>query len=132
MTVAQRLCEAMNAHDIEALVACFAEDYRSEQPAHPNRGFGGRDQVRANWTMIFTGVPNFTAQLVRAGGGEDVEWSEWYWTGDRADGNRLEMAGVIVMGLRDGRIATGSLYMEPVEAAGDAIGRSMRTMVGDA
>lgn len=132
MTVAQRLCDAMNAHDIEGLVGCFAEDYRSEQPAHPNRGFGGRDQVRTNWSMIFSGVPNFSATLVRAGVADDVEWSEWRWTGDRADGNRLDMAGVIVMGIRDGQIASGSLYMEPVEAGGDAIGTSMRTMVGDA
>ena len=37
-----------NAHDLEAFLACFQEDYESEQPAHPDRAFRGRDQVRSN------------------------------------------------------------------------------------
>lgn len=131
MTIAQQLRDAMNAHDIEALVDCFAEDYRSEQPAHPNRGFGGRDQVRANWSMIFEGVPNFSAELVRSAAVDDVEWLEWRWAGDRADGNRLDVAGVMVLGVRDGRIASGSLYMEPVEAGGEGIGGAVRAMAGE-
>jgi hypothetical protein len=38
-----RLRDAMNAHDLDAMAALFAPDYRSEQPLHPNRGFGGRE-----------------------------------------------------------------------------------------
>jgi len=34
--VVERLNGAMNAHDIEAFVACFDEAYESEQPAHPD------------------------------------------------------------------------------------------------
>src|SRR6478609_1436712 len=60
-----RLHAAMNAHDIEAFVACFAADYDSVQPAHPDRAFRGREQVRANWSAVFTGVPDFRAELVR-------------------------------------------------------------------
>ena len=41
-----RLRDAMNAHDPDALAALFGEEYRSEQPAHPNRGFGGKDRQR--------------------------------------------------------------------------------------
>lgn len=52
-----RLLSAMNAHDLDAFVACFAEDYRSEQPAHPNREFRGRDKVRENWAGVFSGFP---------------------------------------------------------------------------
>ena len=46
--VSERLVQAMNAHDLEAHVACFRDDYRSEQPAHPARTFTGREQVRQN------------------------------------------------------------------------------------
>ena len=35
--VVTALLEATNAHDIEAFVAPFAEDYDSRQPAHPDR-----------------------------------------------------------------------------------------------
>jgi hypothetical protein len=34
-----RLQRATNAHDLEAVVGCFAPDYRNETPAHPERGF---------------------------------------------------------------------------------------------
>jgi hypothetical protein len=45
----------MNHHDARAVAAFFADDYRSEQPLHPNRGFGGSEQVLANWTSVFEG-----------------------------------------------------------------------------
>jgi SnoaL-like domain len=46
--VTERLLEALNAHDLEGQLACFHEDYRSEQPAHPERAFSGREQAREN------------------------------------------------------------------------------------
>ena len=48
----ERLRRATDAHDVEAIVACFTDDYVNETPAHPARGFVGRDQVRANWSRI--------------------------------------------------------------------------------
>jgi hypothetical protein len=62
--VVERLQKALNAHDIEAFVACFDADYDSKQPAHPDRGFRGREQVRQNWSAIFEGVPDFRSGLV--------------------------------------------------------------------
>jgi hypothetical protein len=47
-TVLERLGEPLNWHDLDAMLDCFDHDYRSEQPAHPNRGFGGKEQVRKN------------------------------------------------------------------------------------
>ena len=47
--VLERLQRAMNDHDVEAFLANVDADYRSEQPAHPERAFGGREQVRENW-----------------------------------------------------------------------------------
>jgi ketosteroid isomerase-like protein len=55
--VVRRLQAATNAHDLDALVACFAPDYLSEIPAHPARSFRGSEQVRRNWTQILAGVP---------------------------------------------------------------------------
>jgi len=60
--VAAALVEAMNAHDIDAFVSLFAPDYDSRQPAHPDRAFVGRDQVRANWSAMFAGIPDFRAE----------------------------------------------------------------------
>ena len=129
--VAERLLAAMNAHDIDAFVACFHDDYESEQPAHPDRAFRGSDQVRRNWSAIFESTPDFRAELVRADAADGAEWTEWRWRGTHADGTRLEMAGVIVAGVRDGRLSWARLYVEPVEQGGGGIGDAVRTIAGN-
>ena len=128
--IAQRLDAALNAHDLEAFLDCFAEDYRSEQPAHPDRAFRGRDQVRRNWSSIFEGVPDLRAPLMASVADGGVEWSEWRWRGTQGDGDVLDMAGTIVCGVRDGRMAWARLYMEPVEQAGAGIEAAVRGMTG--
>jgi ketosteroid isomerase-like protein len=128
--VVDRLNAAMNAHDLESLLACFHEDYESEQPAHPDRGFGGREQVRENWSAIFAGVPDFRSELVSAAAEGDIVWSEWRWQGTRSDGTPLDMAGVIICGLRDDRLAWARLYVENVERGGAGIDAAVRRMTG--
>ena len=53
--VADRLVAATNAHDLDALVACFGDDYVLTNPAHPGRGFSGTAQVRRRDDLIVTG-----------------------------------------------------------------------------
>jgi hypothetical protein len=60
--VLERLHDAQNRHDLDAFVACFDPEYRSEQPVHPDRAFVGREQVRKNWAEVFAGVPDFQAE----------------------------------------------------------------------
>ena len=124
-TVAEHLRDALNRRDLEAMLKCFHPDYRSEQPAHPNRGFGGKAQVRKNWSGMFETFPDFEAELLRQSSDADVVWSEWHW---RATG--LQMAGIILMGTKDGRISWARLYMEPVEEAGQNIDEAVRTITG--
>jgi ketosteroid isomerase-like protein len=128
--VAERLAAAMNAHDLDAFVDCFREDYESEQPAHPDRAFRGREQVRDNWAAIFEGVPDFRAELLRVAADRDTVWSEWRWRGTQSDGSLLDMAGVIVFGVTEGRIAWARLYVEPVEQAGPGIDAAVQRMAG--
>jgi ketosteroid isomerase-like protein len=127
--VAAALAEAMNAHDLEALVGLFAPEYDSRQPAHPDRAFVGREQVRANWSAVFDGVPDFRADLIVAAVDGDVVWSEWRWRGTQRDGALLDMAGVIVLGVQDGTISWARLYVEPVER-GEGIDAAVRDMAG--
>ena len=131
-TLLRRLHTAINDHDLEAFVACFAQDYDSSQPAHPDRAFRGRDQVRANWSAVFGGVPDFHAELVRVDAVDDAVWSEWRWSGTQADGGRLDIAGVMVLGARDDQIAWARLYMEPVEQGGAGIEAAVRGHHGGA
>jgi ketosteroid isomerase-like protein len=128
--VVAALVRAMNAHDLEAFVSLFSEDYASEQPAHPDRRFRGRGQVRTNWSKVFSGVPDFRAELIATAVESDTAWTEWRWHGTHSDGSCLNMAGVIVMGIRNASIAWARLYVEPVEAAGEGIDAAVREMSG--
>lgn len=128
MAMLERLRDAQNRHDLEAFVACFAPDYRSEQPVHPDRGFGGREQVRNNWAEVFRGLPDFRAELLASVATGDTGWAEWRWTATHADQRPFHWRGVTLFGVRDGRIAWGRLYMEPVEEAGPGIEEAVRRM----
>jgi uncharacterized protein (TIGR02246 family) len=129
--VAERLDAAMNAHDVDAFVALFADDYDSVQPAHPDRAFRGREQVRENWSAVFAGVPDFHSELLRVAADADTVWTEWHWQGKQIAGGRLEMAGVIIFGVREGRITWARLYVEPLEE-GAGVEAAVRSMTGDA
>ena len=63
--VIERMAKALNRHDLEALVGRFDLNYRSEQPAHPERGFGGKEQIRKNWAPMFESFPDFEARGLR-------------------------------------------------------------------
>jgi len=128
--VSERLLQAMNAHDLEAQVACFCDDYRSEQPVHPARTFTGREQVRENWSRLYDSIPDFRAELLRLAVVDDTEWAEWTWRGTKEDGTLLEERGVTIVGTRDGRIAWGRLYLEETEREGADIAETVSRMAG--
>jgi ketosteroid isomerase-like protein len=128
--VSERLQRAMNAHDLEAQLACFQEDYRSEQPAHPARTFTGSQQVRQNWSKLYQSIPDFRAELLRLAVVGDTEWAEWHWQGTKEDGSPLDERGVGIWGIRDGKIAWARLYFEEVEREGAGIDEVVRRMAG--
>ena len=125
----ERLLRATNAHDIDALVACFAEDYENETPLHPTRSFRGSDQVRRNWEQIFTFVPDIRAELRLCTFDVDTAWTEWQMTGTRNDGSPHEMCGVIVFGVRDGVAHWARFYLEAVDAAVGTVDDAVREQV---
>lgn len=126
VAVVERLRDAINAHDLDALVDCFADDYDSEQPAHPGRTFQGNEQVRENWGQMLGGVPDMRAEILGSAVEGDTVWAEWSWAGTRADGAPFAMAGATVMGVANGRVSWARLYMEPVESASPDVGTAIR------
>ncbi len=125
----EQLVRATNAHDIDALVECFAEDYSNETPVHPGRGFVGRDQVRRNWEQIFAFVPDVRARVVRVAVDGDTAWTEWEMTGTRRDGTADCMRGVILFGVRDGVANWARFYLEPVEESATTVDDAVRDQV---
>jgi ketosteroid isomerase-like protein len=128
--VLERLTAAQNAHDLEAMLACFHEDYRSEQPLFPARTFQGIDQVRANWSALLGAVPDFHCEILRAAVDGDTGFLEVHWTGTKADGMPLDERGVLVMGVRGDRVAWGRLYVDEVAPESAGIDAVVRRMAG--
>ena len=130
--VLARLERATNAHDVNALVACFAPDYRNDTPAHPERSFTGRDQVRRNWEQIFAFIPDLTANVLRSAVHGDEAWSEWEHRGTRRDGSVHMMRGVVIFGVANGLLAWARFYLEPVQEGGGNVDAAVRHQVAPA
>lgn len=125
-----RLLTATNAHQLDALVDCFSEDYVNETPAHPGRGFQGREQVRRNWEQIFASVPDLTAHVVRRAVDGQTAWVEWEMLGTRRDGAAHAMRGVTVFGVVDGQAAWARFYLEPVDDDSGTVDEAVRRTLG--
>ena len=125
-----RLERATNDHDLEALVDCFAADYRNETPVHPARGFRGSEQVRANWEQIFATVPDLRAVVLRSTVDGKTVWSEWEMSGTRRDGTDHLMRGVVIFKVDDGRATSARFYLEPIDHSGTDVNAAVRAAVG--
>ena len=125
----RRLCAATNAHDLEALVACFAPAYRNQTPVHPERGFVGREQVRKNWSQIFAAVPDISAEVLRLSVEGDTAWSEWEHRGTRPDGSPHLMRGVVIFGVEQGCAAWARFYLEPVHQGPGGVDEAVHRQV---
>ena len=110
-----RLTRALNSHNLELLAGCFAEEYVNHTPAHPARGFVGREQVRRNWAQIFAAVPDAQAMVLRTAVDGQTVWSEWQLAGTRVDQTRFERRGVVIFQIAADSIEAATFYLEPVE-----------------
>jgi ketosteroid isomerase-like protein len=113
--VLERMQRAMSAHDLEALVGCFAVDYHCEIPLHPSRSFTGQEHVHRNWSELFAHVPDLQARVVRSTRDGDEVWSEWEMTGTATGGSRYLARGVAILGVNGARITWARFYLDPVD-----------------
>ena len=129
--VVERLARATSRHDIEGIVACFAEGYANQTPTHPQRSFTGRDQVRRNWEQILAGVPDITAQVLATAVDGDTVWSEWQMSGTRLDGAAHELGGVIIFDVAGEHVQAARFYLEPLERESGTVDDAVRRTLSD-
>jgi steroid delta-isomerase-like uncharacterized protein len=100
--------QAWNRHDTDALVSMMTPDGVFETAAGAE-AFGtrhaGREALRTSFSAVFAAFPDARwedATHVVAG---ERAFSEWTFRGTSAGGERVEVRGVDLFTLRDGRIA---------------------------
>lgn len=115
--VFERMIQSANRHDLEAMVACFAPDFCSEQPFYPERNFTGQAGVRKNWSFFFSTMPDFQIEVLNEAVEGDTVWAELHYHGTQVDGKKHVTRGVTISGIQGNQIAWAKLYivsmMEP-------------------
>jgi ketosteroid isomerase-like protein len=122
----EQMRAALDAHDLDAFVEYFHEDYVGERPRHPEAAPSTRADVRRNWGEVIRDVPDLRVEVPAAAQDGDRIWTEWRAYGTSRSGAAMEIRGVIIFGERDGRVAWARMYLEPVEDAG----RSLQGLLG--
>lgn len=109
---------AFNAHDLDAIMAFFAEDCVFDMPRGPDpwgRRYVGKAAVREGLGTRFAGIPDVHY-------GEDRHWvagdqgvSTWLLTGTTTAGIPVRVRGVDLLEFREGRIVRKDSYWKIVE-----------------
>jgi ketosteroid isomerase-like protein len=111
------ITDAFNRHDLEGIMAFFADDAVFESPRGPHpwgTRFEGKAAVRDGLAARFTGIPDVhygdDAHFVAGNRGA----SEWTLTGTTTDGERLEVRGCDLWTFRDGLVTKKDSYWKIV------------------
>lgn len=114
------LCEAFNAHDLDRIMAFFADDCVLEMPrgSEPwGSRFEGKANVRKALATRFEGLPDvhygdaehFVDEAAQTG------MSRWTLTGTARDGTRTEVRGCDFWTFRDGKVTRKDSYWKIVD-----------------
>jgi ketosteroid isomerase-like protein len=112
------LCAAFNAHDLDAIMALFADDCVLEMPRGPQPWGAraeGRPAVRAALAGRFEGLPDVHYGDASHFVDGDTGISKWTLTGTTRDGIRKEVRGCDFYTFRDGKVIRKDSYWKIVE-----------------
>jgi ketosteroid isomerase-like protein len=104
---------AFDRHDLEAILARFADDAVFEAPRGPDRWgqrFVGRQAIREAFAARFSGIPDIRYQDDAHFADGDRGASEWTLSGTTTTGQRVEVRGCDLWTFRDGKIVKKDSY----------------------
>ena len=98
---------AFDEHDLDGIMAHFAEDAVFESPRGPEpwgQRIVGRDAVREAFAGRFSGIPDVRYRDDAHFVDGDRGASEWTLSGTTTDGERIEVRGCDLWTFRDGKV----------------------------
>ena len=107
------IATAFDEHDLDAIMAHFADDAIFEAPRAPDpwgTRFVGRDAVREGFAARFSGIPDIRYQDDEHFVDGDRGASEWTLSGTTTDGRWIEVRGCDLWTLRDGTVIKKDSY----------------------
>ena len=116
----EALCDAFNAHDLDRIMAFFADDCVLEMP-RGNKPWGsrfeGKQSVREGLAKRFEGLPDVHYGNAEhfADAAANTGMSKWLLTGTTRDGERKEVFGCDFYTFRDGKVIRKDSYWKIVE-----------------
>ena len=116
--VLERMLDAFNRHDLDAIMSLFADDCVFESPRGPDswgRRFVGAQQVRDGLGARFTGIPDVHYGQGRHFVAGERGASEWTLTGTTTDGERLEVRGCDLWTFEGDKIVRKDSFWKIVE-----------------
>ncbi|HSK59126.1 MAG TPA: nuclear transport factor 2 family protein [Actinomycetospora sp.] len=114
----QAITDAFNAHDLDAIMAFFADDCSLDMPRGPEpwgTRLVGRAAVREGLAARFAGLPDVHYEDGRHWVSGDLGVSEWLLTGTRPDGEHVRVRGCDHWEFRAGEIVRKDSYWKIVE-----------------
>ncbi len=114
------LCEAFNAHDLDRIMAFFADDCVLEMP-RGDQPWGtrsvGKAEVRKALAARFEGLPDvhYGDDEHFVDEGANAGMSKWHLTGTTRDGVRRDVHGCDFYTFRDGKVTRKDSYWKIVE-----------------
>ena len=113
MQMLKVIATAFDQHDLDAIMANFADDAVLEGPKGPDKWgtrFVGAPAIREAIAARFTGIPDVRYQEDDHFIDGDRGASEWTLSGTTSDGMRIEVRGCDLWTLRDGKVVKKDSY----------------------
>ncbi|MFQ5948111.1 MAG: nuclear transport factor 2 family protein [Acidimicrobiia bacterium] len=108
-----QLVDAYNAKDLEGVAGLYAEDARYWSALEDWRS--GLDEVRAHLQTLFETLPDEQMSIKALVTDGDTAVVEFESRGTSPDGNPYTIEFTEVLELRDHKIATAKVYLDPEE-----------------
>jgi ketosteroid isomerase-like protein len=107
LAMIRQIANAFDQHDLEGIMAHFADDAVFDAPRGPERHgqrFVGRDAIREAFAGRFSGIPDVRYQDDEHFVDGDRGASEWTLSGTTTTGQRIEVRGCDLWVFRDGKV----------------------------